>query len=183
MLEAVAEKRPGTGTARSGAPGIGAAVIAFLFAVSLVRPAFASLTPRETAALGLEASAAQVQAALHTDLDVRDAYNRPVSGERVLSQMSAAARAADPSPRVSRLPMARQLWQALARVMCGFAVRAGLPAPFRPAAPRWAAAKRLSARPAAVALCSALLTAEAICLRPLSAAAAGPVLRNVVLLC
>jgi hypothetical protein len=180
MQDANAETRENAGTARSfrAVPAASAAGFALLAALFLARPASAAIAP-----LGLEASGAQIHAALHTDLDVRDAYNRPVSREVIQRQLNASATAADPSADVSRLPMAKVLWQSLGRVLFGFGLRSGLPAPFRPAAPRWAGSKRLAVRAAVTAVCAVVVVAQPICLRSLSAATAGPALKSVVLLC
>ena len=154
---------------------LAAVAVAFLLAP---KAACAALLP-----LGLDAPRPLVHFALHSDLDVRDAYNRPVSRELIQRQMSDSARAADPGREVSLLPMAKLLWDALDRILLGFVLRSGLPAPFRSGTPRWNGAKRLALRCPAAAVFGSAPAAASICLRPRSAAVAGPNCLPVVLLC
>ncbi|MBI4346814.1 MAG: hypothetical protein HY553_08155 [Elusimicrobia bacterium] len=144
----------------------------------------AAAASAEPLPVGLEAHGVDVRATLRSDLDVRDALNRPVSRVLVERQLAAGAAAADPSRVVSALPFARALWEAINRILFGAGLRGGRPAPAQAAAPGlpWRLPRPEPAALAAVAAAYAAVVVS-LFLRPAAVAAAPAFARPHVLRC
>lgn len=81
----------------------------------------------EPAPVGLAAVGVDPRAALRPGLDVRDAFNRPVTREAVERELDVAAEGSDRGAQVSALPRAAELWGFLDRILSGFSLRGGAP--------------------------------------------------------
>ncbi|MBI4425107.1 MAG: hypothetical protein HY554_15350 [Elusimicrobia bacterium] len=108
---------------RAGRAARGAAGLVVILWAAPLRAHEGSAPPPGPAPVGLAAAGVDVRAAFRGDLDVRDAFNRPVRRDLVERDLRGAASAADPSAELSRLPMAKALWQALDRVLTGLGLR------------------------------------------------------------
>lgn len=137
----------------------------------------------ETAAVGLAAVGVDVRAALRSDLDVRDALNRPVSRRAVERDLSAAAAGTNHGAKLSRLPRALELWRLLDRVLTGFELRGGLPDANSPAQAGLPWFPKPPAILAIVLLASALLAPRPLSLRAALAAPSCHPGRPLVLRC
>lgn len=156
------------------------AAFAALAAVLWAAPAAAYLPEP----IGFEAVGVDVRAALRGGLDVRDAFNRPVSRELIERRIAGAAAAADPGAAMSRLPLAQALWSLINRVLLAVGLRGGAPARSGPPAASWPwRLSEFEARAVVVLLALLALYPQVLFLRLACAASESRQCRPLVLRC